>query len=614
MKKIVLFAIATMAVSSASAVAPMEKLGFDKSELQRVNAACEIGSPLRLRAGASKAVSIKDMAKQGISRADEGVVEGATDVTALYGPSQGSFYCGWTPNGSGYKAQFGFTGIRNRIVFPNASTGAEASEWSYGYAVGVDNGEYVYDMQYSDEDNLAMLLKPETIIKTPELTVSANGKTDSYTSPVLQYFAGLSPELWLSQEPAEDVHDTLGASLYAFQSSSPVVMDDFTIDRNPSSQDKDYFKNGTSVQWYDYFSDSYTGTDFKNITVKGFGSMVSSKPSPYMLKNMWAYFLLTCSEDVVLTSYVYTISPEVGVDYASPIGKAELSYRAGSYPDNSGDLMGIFSYVALDEDGYESDMPLIIDALTPIFVTIEGLDNPAITRFKMALASESVLPIDGDLSLQATLYPYHALAILDLEFADKGSDDVYSMTTEDVSPWLYFADQTQTSVFFGTDFWMFFDVEFPTIYNLDEFSKDYATAEFSAEVPVDGGSVDFSLFASFDISGLVEGGLMTVEASDWLTYTASTDLTTGVTSVTVTGEALPEGVDGRRGVVSFKGYACDFDLNVTQGEVAGISNVAATTGKVELFDLQGRKLNAVPANGLYLERNGNVTVKRVARN
>lgn len=612
MKKIVLFAAASLAVSSAFAAAPAKKFDLEKAGVQRVSAVRELTSPLKERAEARKAVSIKDLAQQGISRADEGAAEEQAELKALYGPSMGAFYLGWTPNGSGYKMQAGFSGIRNLIVFPNISTGATDSEWTYGYATGLDESrEYIYDMQVSNDENLAMLLKPESIIKTPELTVSANGKTNSYTADVFQYFGGLNPDLWIMNKVPDDIHDSLGASLYSYISSRPTIMDEFCIDRAPSDDDKDYFAaTGISKNWVDYYTEEYPGTDFKKFSVKGFGSMVGQKPSPYMLDNMWAYYLMTCTEDVVITSYVYSIS-EDGVDYEHPLGKAEISYSAGEYPSKDGDLMGIFSYVALDEDGYETDMPLIIDAFTPIFVTIEGLDNEAITKFTMALSSESVLPVT-DASQQSALYPYHALAMLDIEFSDKGSDEVMNMTLEDVAPWPYYTDKTYSNVFFGTDFWMYFNVYFPTIYNLDENSKDYETAEFSAEVPAAGGDTEFHLFASYNIESLVENEIMTVESSDWLSYEFVPSESGYI--VKVTAEALPEGVEGRRGVVSFKGFACDFDLYVTQGDVAGISNVAATTGKVELFDLQGRKLNAVPANGIYLERNGNITTKRIARN
>lgn len=610
MKKIVLFAAASLAVSSAFAAAPAKKLALDKYESQRVSVARELCSPMRDRAEARKAVSIKELAMPTTSRADE---EGVSDVKALYGPSQASFYLGITPNGSFYRLQAGFTGIRNLILFPNISTGAVSSEWSYGYVTGVENNEYVYDMQTSTEERLAMPLKPESVIKTPELTVKgANGATDTYEADIYQYYAGLSPDLWIKKAHAEDVHDRLGASLYSYISTQPTIMDEFCVNRAPAEDEKDYFEStGVSVSWTKYLTETYKGTDFKKITPKGFGSMVSAKPSPYILENMWSYFLMTCTEDVVLTSKVYVVSSEEGVDYNKPIGKAELSFSAGSYPTEDGDLMGIFSYEALDEDGYETDMPLVIDGFTPIFVTIEGLENPAITEFMCALGSESVLPL-AEAANQSALYPYHALAILDIEFSDKGSDEVQNMIYEDAAPWPYYTDKTRQKIFFGTDMWMYFDVFFPTIYNLDEDSKDYETAEFSAQVPTEGGAAEFNLFASYDIEALVENEIMTVESSDWLSYEFVPD--TEDYTIKVTAEALPSDLKGRRGVVSFKGFACDFDLYVTQGDVSGISNVAATTGKVELFDLQGRKLNAAPANGIYLERNGNVTTKRIARN
>lgn len=640
MKKIVLFAAAAMAVSSALAVAPAKKaaavadLGVTPS--QRVSAVSEM--PKLTHTNSVMKQQSTSISKLAAQQSINAVAPTADDdaMSVLYAPSMGSFYLGWSPNFMGYNVTYGFTGIRNMIGFGNLSSGIDKSQWNYGFFVGQDaDKKPIYDERTSDSANLYVELKPETFFTTPVLTAtSASGKTEEYTAPIAAYFCGLSAQAWLgddsgsegeegeggaegaegAENAAEETEtDILGSCLFSYISKGPDLVPEFYKNLKPTADQKDMFEaDGTSVNWSQYLKEEYPSINFTSVSMTGVGSLIADRPSPYLMRSMWSYFQIECEDEVTLTSHVYYVTDE-GIDYSKPIGEAVISLEAGTYPTKEAWKMQIFNYYSLDEDGYETDEPVAIDAFQPVFVTVEGVDNPNITRFAMYSTDTSIFT-RNQASMMYYLFPPHALAILDVKYTMGTSTEEQQMIYEDLCPNLYLGDELGTSLYYPSDFLMFFDTSFPTVINMDKDSKDYDTANFSVEIPVDGGSAEFSAFVSYPVEGLIQDELMSVEASDWLTYDVSTDEETYVTTINVTGAAMPSDIKGRRGVVSFKGYACDFNLYVTQGEVSGISNVAATTGKVELFDLQGRKLNAVPANGIYLERNGNVTTKRIARN
>lgn len=65
----------------------------------------------------------------------------------------------------------------------------------------------------------------------------------------------------------------------------------------------------------------------------------------------------------------------------------------------------------------------------------------------------------------------------------------------------------------------------------------------------------------------------------------------------------------------YQGYGLDFYITVTQGEVAGIDSIVVKPAAkgTRYYDLQGRRLQAAPANGMYIETVNGVSTKHIAR-
>lgn len=126
---------------------------------------------------------------------------------------------------------------------------------------------------------------------------------------------------------------------------------------------------------------------------------------------------------------------------------------------------------------------------------------------------------------------------------------------------------------------------------------------YTFEVPTEGGSktFDFEPSESLEINGIVTGkGLY-----DWYEYEVGTlNETTGLQTLTVKVNALPEGVSKRTARMKVSIPGADQVIKITQGNASGIDSVTtdATVTGSRYFDMTGRELNAEPASGLYIRR------------
>ncbi|MCM1021674.1 MAG: hypothetical protein NC343_05085 [Muribaculum sp.] len=142
---------------------------------------------------------------------------------------------------------------------------------------------------------------------------------------------------------------------------------------------------------------------------------------------------------------------------------------------------------------------------------------------------------------------------------------------------------------------------------------------FTMDVPAEGGEKEFVFNPTYDIA---TAGKVTGEgANDWvIVEVADQDFVDYTQTVTLTVEALPEGVDSRETTIYVEICGAQQAIKVTQGSPSGINDIAADKSDVvatKYFDLQGRQLNAVPETGLYLKEettaNGNVNTVKVAK-
>ncbi len=618
MKKIVYsLALAVFAVSAASAVAPLKvNPVISEKKLVRSSAMMQAQAPIASRV--MKTDKSLFGSKALVSRADETESESAP-LNALFSASEGSFWTSLTPT-LWYFGCCGQTGYKNGIIWNNASTGADSYEWAWGEVVGADQNGYVYEDYTSKSEDLVMELLPGAVYKAPTLTAFAGSQSSVCTPTVEDIYCGQSPDAWgfgMDTETGEVDYDRVpGVSSFAHEFTDFSGVPFFS---QSLADSKNYDSNGVYIGWKNYFkgSDKVTFPSYKQI---GYASYIPAKPSPYMLESVFGDFQLVCTEDVILTFNVYLLGEGGEVDMTKPVGRGEFSVSKGNYPASETAAFDVITLYALDEDGYETDQPVCIGTGERAFLTVEGVDNPAITMFMLGTQDGYEIPIekaaDSDLwGFIETMTPTHAYTLFDVEVKPAGEESYKSLEIAPC-PSIYYANDEQTALYYPSDFALFYNVYFPMVINVTEGSDEYATGDFTVTVPTTGGEASVDVVPTYNIVALEQDGQMTSKSSEWITYTTDviTDEKGQYVRVNISAEALPEGTAGRQGVVYFEGYAMDFVIVVNQGEVAGISTVpAAANGKVELFDLQGRKLNAVPANGIYLERQGNKTVKRIAK-
>ena len=626
MKKILYsVAMATLAVSAVSAAKPTKMAPVaPQAKLARANSAMMLEKPVVMRNAGPSFTSLGDYAKAHtpiITADGEGDTPATGALNALYSNAEASFYIAISPYVDPYIC-YGLTGYKNGIVWRNRSTGADSYEWSYGEVVAIDatTGAFTSDGSTSTDENLVMDLTPGSIYVVPTLTAKSGSETAVYQADdVRGYFCGGWPVDYgfgVDEATGEPDFDYVpGVSNYAHQLRGLTGVSYFstsTIDT------KNYDSNGMYKQRASYFkgNDKFKYSNYKTFA---YASFIPAKPSPYMLESVFADIVLSCTEDVVLTAKVYLLDDKGFVDLENPLGGGELSFSKGTFPASDEEPLPIFTLYAYDSDGYETDNPVCIPTATSCYVTLEGVDNPAINAFMLGVqmgfeTPMSMLEDPGLFDYIGYMTPTHAFALMNVDVEPVGGE---KYTAVDAAPCPgIFGNEDETGLFYPSDFSMFYNVYFPMVVNVTEGSDDYGTGKFNVTMPVEGGETTIDVSPEYNIVSLIDEGIMTAQSSDWIKFEPEvvTDDRGSYVRVSISADALPADEEGRQGYVAFRGYACDFEIIVNQGEVAGISTVpAAANGKVELYDLQGRKLSAVPAHGIYLERQGNKTVKRIAK-
>ncbi len=616
MKKITLFAaIAALTASSAIAAMPQQAVKVTpETKLSDL-------SSFRKEVGVKSNLSVNNQ----IEVTEEGNDQVSIDASAFYVPSQNSFYLGQAPyKYSVYTVPVAFTGIRNKIGFQNLTFGADSFSWTYGQVTGLNDEmtDYNYDWIESNEANCMMELLPYQRFSFPVLSATFGTDEVSYspsTSPLSLYHCGGSPLYWgysIAEEPSswDDIFGvwpctaTLASGGYLTASR----FSSFSVKR-PDASDYDatrFDENGTSTNWYKYNNNNQAMED---IIVKGFATQIPAMPSAYQMSAMWAWLNnVETKAAMTLPVKVYAVV-DGEIDYVNHIGEGELVLNEGANVFENMPVIELFGVV----DGWANTYPVMVPAGQSIVVAIEGLDNPDLLNFEI-LASAATVFEESMWDYYNILYPNHALTIVDCKYAPKvdgaTNGELVETRLELIEPNIYIGD-TETQYIVASDLYMFFDVNFPAVINLDEASADYYTANFNVEVPVEGGEVVVPVYCDYIMDSLIEEGTITATASEWITFSQAFDETQQITNVTISAAALPEGETGRTGYVVYEGFAIDFYITVTQGEASGIDNIVVTpvAKGTKFYDLQGRQLQAAPAAGMYIESVDGKATKRLAR-
>jgi len=587
MRKITLFAVAALSVSTAMAGAtlPVAKTTNVKKSLE---------APVRAISYQTEHKAFDSILKD----------EAASDVAAtaselpLY-VAKPAFYLGsMAPSLTRYMTvNLAFLPSSGKYGFSSLFE-ADSYAWSWeDYVLNSGASKRDTVLMSSSDTDLDIELEPLKQFSAPTLTLSAEQSVLKYSNPA-KYFAGGSPffyGLYDAEEMPEDepeLEKMYGASM------CPVAVGEnffrgmeFAVNRGAEG----YNENGVlESEWGKYFA------GYSDVKLNGYGYILDYTGKPYQMSALNLLCAATTTEATSLTAKVYAINEEGKIDRNTVIGEGTAILPEGQTAG--------FVYVkirALNAAGLPSNKPMVIDG--SCYVELTGLENPAVTQFAPFQNGNILIPkSQWGQEIWNYVYPNNCLANI----------SAVNDETKETETRLYYVaggyllDETnQDIISSGQELMMYFIIDYPIVANAED-----GTSVFNANIPVAGGSQTLYVTGTEDIEQLYSDESITAEASaDWIDFEVGYDETNQVATVTVSAEALPDGQNGREGTIQFTGYACDFTVNVLQGE-SGISAVVANgNGASQYFDLQGRRLTSAPAKGFYIERNGTHAATKLAR-
>ncbi len=589
MRKITLVSIAMLAGSAALAATPVAMKSEKVTVFEQNNVV--------LRNGYATPAISPMAAKAAASRADETEPMTGNQAAAICGMNYvpfNTFFAGVGPNGKYYTVRFGLTGMNSCVAFYNF-TESEAYNWKYIYSAPNEDYTQMVDTEMiSDKQHLVV---PTDTVDMEVSKVSLKSSIEYCDSGF--YYAGRDLFYYgIYDGPDEDREPTeenkLGVTPNAHIPSCRLYHSSInTINKGVEG----YNANGTSTNWLKIFKEQP-----KTCDIRGYVEYLPYVGSPYQITSMYVrYNSAKTTAATPLTATVYAVDAE-GRFTDEVVAKGSAILPEG---ESSGSLLIYLNSV--NALGLTTTAPAIING--NVYVELSGFEAETLASFVPTYAA-NVVPADfaseqiWDYIYEPHMY-YHLGGV---SAKDEEFDGIYN------NPWIGYTDNTETNVTLGTDFNFFFNVEFPVVFNVVD-----GLTKFNINIPAEGGSDYVGAYSfSEDLVQLIADEALTYEVSDeWIKVEhTSEELENGATVLIVeaSADALPEGVESREGTITFTGYACDFTVTVAQGTAAegSISEIAgAAQGVAEYFDLQGRKLSAAPAKGVYIQRTGSTATKLV---
>lgn len=515
---------------------------------------------------------------------------GETVGTATVNSPTNIFFFGLKSTGSYYALSLGFTPAWGKLSFTSVAQGATAYKWNWSN--GFQETSPSFKTYEADGQDLNIDIIPGELVDNLTLTATNGDASTVATALSSRYFQGGSPKYWSSS------YDGLGLTMYPcldykedgqYMGTSVGYM---SIDKTPASA-ANYDSNGAFKDWARILSSLNTGseqTDITDIVIDGFAYEIPAMSSPYIATGMNVWANATFSEATVIEGAIYEVKNNAIVP--TPIAKIRANVAAGSPADNI-----VFDFITVDEDGDEVDDDLIIDNKT-VLIRIEGLSkNAAVQKFTPVYGNGTLWPV-ADVNNS----PWYRNSYISMNYKCKGEDKTFFRTC----PVNYYKDDARTEFFLPSNFLWSLDVNFPFVKNADTNGK-----ELKADIPVAGGDVVVNTESTWNLAYCVQNELIESKIDgDWIkcTFGAADN---GIQPITVSGTALPSGVEGRTGTITFTGMGSDFTINVTQGKVSsGVNDIVVDAEAAPVYyDLQGRKVVGTPDKGVYIVKQGNKVSK-----
>ncbi|MCM1310302.1 MAG: hypothetical protein NC301_04640 [Bacteroides sp.] len=348
---------------------------------------------------------------------------------------------------------------------------------------------------------------------------------------------------------------------------------------------------------------NFDKADAASVKVNSFVAKIPSPGAYYQLSSIYFLCVAVTTEEAPINVTVYEMDENNKVG-ENPVGKGSVILAKGK---TSGFVNIDLS--AVNILGYNTNKPICTDK--GLYLEITGMDTDAFNAFAIMVNGNTRIPAadfteDG---YWRKVYPTHGLVMYSM--TDKSTNETVLANNPYISA--YTVDETASELIIATDLFLFYNINFPQIY--DAFTGEDTTV---VELPMEAEPAGVFLDGDYDFAQLYDDGMINIEATeDWLEFEVGYDEEYEITIIAVWANSdCPESGEGRTGKIEITGYACDYTITVNQPAGAkgivedSISEVAAAgQGAVEYYDLQGRKLSAAPAKGVYIQRNGTIATK-----
>ncbi len=516
------------------------------------------------------------------TRADENMLVGYEAPEGFLGLGLSEGFVGYGSKPSGVRKGPAFTPLK----WTNISENATEFEWNFPY-LAEEDGSVVEKLEnYATRD--VVRSEDFTEVAAPILYgVDAAGNVAVYQmgNSVDENGELGKPSLWFNyggdcsqflgyDEQGMPMLEDFGLTSYIYSINGggytifPCMSYDATDDRN---------YDATTGLNPVFTTPSPQGFGFESVKLLGYTNVFPVPAASYFITKMWSWVNVQANKPTVVEMNLYKIDEE-GYLTDEIIAQGVANVNASTRPQ---EIMMSFDLFALDEDGLETDDPVVIDGafMAEMTFNVEDFDI-----FSCAIGAGATWPVE----LEDSPYPIHAMMMLE-------ADGQVRLTR---SPYDYFTSNERTELATATDFMWMVDAVFPFTFEVNDNTV--------AEAPAEGGVVNFEIGS---LVGLQYYDAVVSEGGDWINIEEATFLNTenGSAILNIPVDALPAGVEGRSATVTLEFYATSLELTINQGKVAAVSVVAADKN-AEYYDLQGRRV-ANPEKGIYIKKTANKAEK-----
>ncbi len=353
----------------------------------------------------------------------------------------------------------------------------------------------------------------------------------------------------------------------------------------------DLFGYPTDESWKEYY-----GEKAPDAEVTGMCNVFPAPNSPYFTTKMWAWMSVKADQDFPLNVTIYEIEEDGSIGEAIASGETLV-------PSTS-DGMIEFDLMALDEDGLETEEPITIS--TAVAVVLSGFEgSEGLTSLIPVSQPGHVMSID-EWRNHNLPYPNHAYTVI------SGTHNGEEFTEYVPQIAAYYTDQTHTELIQTSDYGFFLDATFAWCVPVD--------GNTVITVPDEGGDVvvpieSYWLPTAYSVYNYAEAD------AEWIfDISGNTPADEDYIEFIFNCDALPSDVEGRQIDLTFEAPGIKpLTLTLVQGKPTAISGVNADKNvqSVQYFDMMGRKLNAAPENGLYIQKSvmtdGSVNAVKVVK-